>query len=148
MCTVSPLPPRPPPHPPQFCMKEYSNFVILGLNNLFVIRIWASVFVTLSKTNLLAQYNWNQSLPGYNGQVKPVKVVSPLDRGGKKRTLSSGECIGEVPLLGRPWSLNIVWKHWKVANIFIYVLSSILLCLSYQQFHLPLIHRLIKIKIF
>ena len=62
--------------------------------------------MTLSKTNLLAQYNWNQSLPCYNGQVKPVKVVSPLDRGGKKRTLSSSECIGEnirrYPTLGDP----------------------------------------------
>ena len=59
--------------------------------------------MTLSKTNLLAQYNWNQSLPGYNGQVKPVKVVSPLDRGGKKRTLSSSECIGrKYPTLGDP----------------------------------------------
>ena len=57
--------------------------------------------MTLSKTNLLAQYNWNQSLP-----VKPVKVVSPLGRGGKKRTLSSSECIGEnirkYPTLGDP----------------------------------------------
>ena len=112
MCTVSPLP---PPPLTQFWMKEYSNFVIILL---FVIRIWASVFMTLSKTNLFAQYNWNQSVyRGYNGRVKPVKVV--------KKTYPVQQRVyrwkyKEVPRLGRPWSLNIVWKHWKVANIGIY----------------------------
>ena len=81
--------------------KSIRIFFILGLNNLFVIRIWASGFMTLSKTNLLTQYDWNQSLP-----VKPVKVVSPLGRGQKTYPVQQRVYrwkYKEVPHLGRPW---------------------------------------------
>ena len=91
----------PPPPPLKSAWKSIRIFFILDLNNLFVIRIWASGFMTLSKTNLLAQYNWNQSLP-----VKPVKVVSPLGR--EQKTYPVQQRVyrwkyNEVPHLRRPW---------------------------------------------